>query len=191
MFAIDNLGALGRYKHENRVFDDILIGNYSFSSIWNEDDKEPNLRFLTALDFALSSCPNLVSVVFHHDGFFPSYRELQTALKSAKEENAIYCLGEVRPGNYSARRTLRQFGYFTRDYWRSDHLAPDERIPNHCSGRNGFIMNKSTGSAIKKALSRTTTFEFRNGDIFQTGIMRLKVWIFSFFLALNFQYRQI
>ena len=40
IFLIDNIEPLGRFKHEARVFDDILIGNFSFDHlIWVRDRK--------------------------------------------------------------------------------------------------------------------------------------------------------
>ena len=67
VFLLNNIEPLGRYKHENRVFDDIIIANYSISNIWNEGNKEPNLRLLSALQVGcLQGFHNGTSISIYH-----------------------------------------------------------------------------------------------------------------------------
>lgn len=73
----------------------------------------------------------------------------------------------------------RRLGPFTRDWWRVDMLPPNHQIPQHCFNRHGFIINKETGTLLMDTLSRARTMQFRNDDIFQTGIMRQTVILHS------------
>ena len=64
---------------------------------------------------------------------------------------------------------------FTRQNWRMDHLLPTEKIPFHCENKHGFVMNVYTAALVGQNMAKAKTLQFRNDDIFITGIMRLKV----------------
>ena len=56
-----------------------------------------------------------------------------------------------------------------------DHLLPTEKIPYHCDNKHGFIMNVFSAAQIAQKMAKAKTLQFRNDNIFITGIMRLKV----------------
>ena len=60
------------YRHENRAFDDVIIGDmkHDFNSsteqmVWNFEDQDPNRKVLMSLQYALENCANMKTVQFH------------------------------------------------------------------------------------------------------------------------------
>jgi len=107
---------IGRFKHEARAFDDILIGEMKHKPnstheimIWNFEDKDPNKKILMGLQYALQKCPNMKSVIFHIDGIFPYYDMIHRHLIN-KHFEGIYCLGDVKPVNDVELKRLRSHG---------------------------------------------------------------------------------
>ena len=158
VFVTNNVDPLGRFKHENRAFDDMLIGdmkhnvnNTAEKVIWNYENQDPNakvkqnlsvnvrplvsqlitnksnkikFKVLMALDYALSECKNMKSVVFHADGIFPRYSEIFDHMVSEHFEG-IKCLGPVKPVDSEELQLLRSIGPFARYWWRLDQLPPE------------------------------------------------------------------
>ena len=103
------------------------------------------------------------------------YHPLKINYKAEDGNMGLMCLGPVKPRDENEMLQLRRFGIFSRDWWQSDQLPPNLKIPKYCFNRHGFIMNRNMARKIYEEISNARTLDFRNDDIFITGIMRLAV----------------